>query len=99
MPHGDTIVMEETRPAGPPAPAWYKVQLLALSAELLGTLLFSFFGGLAPASEAAYANGLALAVLVYCCASVSGGHLNPGQVYGECFLASRLRFSGLLPEL
>ena len=94
MPHGDAIVMEETRPAGPPAPAWYKVQLLALSAELLGTLLFSFFGGLAPASEAAYANGLALAVLVYCCASVSGGHLNPGQVYGEWTFASYLHFLG-----
>ena len=60
-------------------PAWYKVHSLALAAELIGTLLFSFFGGLAPAAVAAYANGLALAVLVYCTASVSGGHLNPGK--------------------
>ena len=69
--------MAEVAPPG--APAWYKVSSLALSAEFFGTLLFSFFGGLPAAASAAYANGLALAVLVYIFAAVSGGHLNPGK--------------------
>ena len=73
------VVADRDRDAKP-VPAWYKVQSLALLAEFFGTLIFSFFGGLAPAAEAAYCNGLALAVLVYCTCSVSGGHLNPGNL-------------------
>lgn len=49
----------------------------ALASEFVFTLLFAFFGGLAPAQYAAVANGLALSVLVYCAVSQSGGHLNP----------------------
>eukprot|EP00775_Hariotina_reticulata_P011074 gene11074-11230_t len=49
----------------------------AVSAEFIGTFLFAFFGGAAPGSVAAPANGIALAVLVYVTANVSGGHLNP----------------------
>jgi len=51
--------------------------VLPIATEFFGSLLFAFFGGLAPAPYGAFANGLALAVLIYCCASVSGGHLNP----------------------
>jgi len=48
--------------------------------EYLGTMLFAFFGSLAGGGGvgAAGGNGLALAVLVYITASVSGGKLNPG---------------------
>ena len=56
--------------------AFYPV-LSALASEFFGTLLFAFFGGLAPAGAAAVVNGLALVVLVYCTVAQSGGHLNP----------------------
>ena len=49
----------------------------ALAAEFLGMMLFALYGGEARDSAAAYGNGLALAVLVYATANVSGGHLNP----------------------
>lgn len=49
----------------------------ALASEFFGTVLFAFFGGLAPAQYAAVANGLALVVLIYCTVAQSGGHLNP----------------------
>ena len=49
----------------------------ALAAEFLGMVLFALYGGEARDSAAAYGNGLALAVLVYATANVSGGHLNP----------------------
>ena len=49
----------------------------ALASEFFGTVLFAFFGGLAPAQYAAVTNGLALVVLVYCTVAQSGGHLNP----------------------
>ena len=52
---------------------WYHVSLLSVVAEFLFTLLFAFFG----AWGGATLNGLALAVLVYGSASISGGHLNP----------------------
>lgn len=45
--------------------------------EFVGTMLFAFFGGLAPGASAPVGNGIALAVLVYCTASMSGGKLNP----------------------
>jgi glycerol uptake facilitator-like aquaporin len=50
--------------------------------EFTGTMLFAFFGGLAGIGTtggawAALGNGIALAVLVYCTAAVSGGKLNP----------------------
>ncbi|KAI8474889.1 MAG: aquaporin-like protein [Monoraphidium minutum] len=49
----------------------------AAAAEFLGTMLFALVGAAAPYRKAAVANGLALAVLVYATANVSGGHLNP----------------------
>lgn len=49
----------------------------AITAEFLGVLFFSLIGAAAPFKKAAVANGLALAVLVYATANVSGGHLNP----------------------
>ena len=49
----------------------------AFSSEFFGTVMFAFFGGLAPAQYAAVTNGLALAVVVYCTVAQSGGHLNP----------------------
>jgi thymidine kinase/glycerol uptake facilitator-like aquaporin len=50
--------------------------------EFIGTMLFSFFGGLTGVyttggAWAALGNAIALAVLVYCTAAVSGGKLNP----------------------
>ena len=50
--------------------------------EFTGTMLFAFFGGLTGVyttggAWAALGNGIALAVLVYCTAAVSGGKLNP----------------------
>lgn len=49
----------------------------AIAAEFVCSFLFAFIGGAAPGSSAAAANGIALAVLVYVAANVSGGHLNP----------------------
>ncbi|KAK9846029.1 hypothetical protein WJX84_009303 [Apatococcus fuscideae] len=52
----------------------------ACFAELLGTLIFSFFGGglvSEDSQEVAWLNGLALAILIYVTANISGGHLNP----------------------
>jgi glycerol uptake facilitator-like aquaporin len=46
-----------------------------LTSEFLGTLLFAYFGSLAV--DGPWGNGLALAVIVYCTAAVSGGKLNP----------------------
>lgn len=51
--------------------------VLAVAAELFGVLLFSLLGGTAPAQLAPWANGFALAVLIYITANISGGHLNP----------------------
>jgi aquaporin TIP len=56
-----------------PSARWYA----ALAAEFVGLLLFTLLGSVATASSAALANGFLLAVLVYCAANVSGGHLNP----------------------
>jgi len=44
-------------------------------AEFIGLALFQFFGGLQSAGPAG--NGVVLAVLIYCTAAISGGHLNP----------------------
>jgi hypothetical protein len=55
----------------------HKKLYAALAAEFLGMMLFALYGGEARDSAAAYGNGLALAVLVYATANVSGGHLNP----------------------
>ncbi|KAK9862407.1 hypothetical protein WJX84_007444 [Apatococcus fuscideae] len=52
----------------------------ACFAELVGTMIFAFFGGglvSTDAQEVAWLNGLALAVLIYVTANISGGHLNP----------------------
>lgn len=55
---------------------------VALFAELVGTYLLTFTAGCVsvgavPAALASAAVGSALMVLVYCTASLSGGHLNP----------------------
>jgi glycerol uptake facilitator-like aquaporin len=63
-------------PAAKAPPAWYKVSATAAASEFFGSLLFAFFGGLATSQYAAFGNGLALAVCIYICVSVSGGHLN-----------------------
>jgi hypothetical protein len=52
---------------------WYYVSLLSCLAEFLGTLLFAFYGGFYGEGYGAVTNGLALAVLVYATASISGG--------------------------
>ena len=66
---------------------WFRendVEPLALAAELIGTFLFQFLGGLMASNSvdsglttAAFGNGCALAVMIYSTARVSGGHLNP----------------------
>ncbi|PSC73881.1 glycerol transport activity [Micractinium conductrix] len=54
----------------------------ALAAEFMGMLLFALYGGEARDQAAAYGNGLALAILVYATANISGGHLNPAVTLG-----------------
>ena len=68
--------------------------------EFVGTMLFAFFGGLAGSSgfSAAAGNGVALAVLVYATASVSGGKLNPG-VSLSLFLVNAYPMSVHVPKL
>lgn len=51
-------------------------------AEFMGTLVFTVFGSLAV--DAAYGNGLALAVVVFCTLTVSGGRLNPCVSFAIC---------------
>ncbi|KAJ1473681.1 aquaporin-like protein [Baffinella frigidus] len=55
-----------------------------VAAEFIGSFLFQFIGGGCAANSistglatAAIGNGLALVVLVYATAGISGGHLNP----------------------
>lgn len=74
----------------------------AVASEFFATVLFAFFGGLAPPQYAAVANGLALTVLVYCAVSQSGGHLNPNVttalvltghtsvLQGACYVVAQL---------
>ncbi len=64
---------------------WYHVNFLSVAAEFLGSILFAYYGGLAFASSAAITNGVALIVLVYAFASVSGSHLNPVRK-AHCFV-------------
>jgi len=52
----------------------------AAMAEFFGVALFQFFGGMPNAG--ALGNGVALIVLIYGTASVSGGHLNPAVTFG-----------------
>merc|ERR1711965_1066168 len=52
------------------------------AAEFIGLILFQFFGGLAAAG--APGNGVVLAVLIYCTAAISGGHLNPAVSLALC---------------
>merc|ERR1719502_1530766 len=54
----------------------------AAMAEFFGVALFQFFGGMPGAG--APGNGIALMVLIYGTASISGGHLNPAV---SCALA------------
>lgn len=55
---------------------------IAVAAEWLGVLIFAFLGGAAPAASAAWANGIALAVLggLFTSRHVDYGNA-PGTVY------------------
>lgn len=56
--------------------------LRGAAAEFIGLVLFQFFGGLT--SAGIYGNGVVLAVLIYCTAAISGGHLNPAVSFALC---------------
>ncbi len=62
-----------------PSPSWYKVSALACASEFFGMIWFAFFGGIVQGAFAAIANGICLAVIIYCIVAQSGGHLNPGK--------------------
>lgn len=62
-----------------PRARWYA----ALAAEFVAVLLFTLLGSIAAPGSAALANGLLLAVLIYCTANVSGGHLNPAVTFAS----------------
>ncbi|KAL4855858.1 putative aquaporin TIP3-2 [Chlorella vulgaris] len=68
----------------------------ALAAEFVGMLLFALYGGEARDSAAAYGNGLALAVLVFATANISGGHLNPAVTAGTIISGHMAWRRGLL---
>ncbi|GBF97262.1 hypothetical protein Rsub_09953 [Raphidocelis subcapitata] len=52
--------------------------LVSLLVEFLGVLLFSFLGSTVTDPQLGpWVNGLALAVMIYMAANISGGHLNP----------------------
>lgn len=52
--------------------------IISLLVEFLGVLLFSFLGStVTDPILGPFVNGLALAVLIYTAANISGGHLNP----------------------
>lgn len=59
-------------------------------AEFLGVMLFQFFGGMNGAGPDG--NGVVLAVLIYCTAAISGGHLNPAVTFA-------LTITGQIPPL
>lgn len=67
----------------------------AAIAEFIGVALFQFFGGLPMGDYAAAGNGLALVVLVYATASISGGHLNPAVSFG-LFVTQQISFMKML---
>lgn len=83
-------------PAAKAPPAWYKVSATAAASEFFGSLLFAFFGGLATSQYAAFGNGLALAVCIYICVSVSGGHLNPAVTLATMISGHTPFLQGLL---
>lgn len=56
--------------------------LRGAAAEFVGLILFQFFGGLTSAGPEG--NGVVLAVLIYCTAAISGGHLNPAVSFALC---------------
>eukprot|EP00891_Asterochloris_glomerata_P004183 jgi/Astpho2/4183/e_gw1.00064.59.1_t len=58
--------------------------------------IFQIYGGNAPDSVAAYGNGITLAILVYCTANVSGGHLNPAVTFATCLTGHTSWGKGLL---
>jgi glycerol uptake facilitator-like aquaporin len=62
-----------------PRARWYA----ALAAEYFGVLLFGLLGTLATGWAGPVANGLLIAVLLYICANVSGGHLNPAVTFAS----------------
>lgn len=86
----------------------------AFLAELLGVMLFTLYGSVSGRGDyAAWGNGIALAVLVYATANVSGGHLNPavtiatmvsghiGPVAGVAYLIAQISGAclGILLEI
>lgn len=55
----------------------------AVAAEFVGTFLFALIGGAAPAKKAAWANGIALMVLVFATANVSGARTRGARGRGR----------------
>lgn len=75
--------LQKEEPACPERTAtdWFRLLTEAV-AEFLGTLMFTVFGSLAV--DAAYGNGIALTVVVFCTLTVSGGRLNPCVSFAIC---------------
>lgn len=77
----EIVAADSSQPRTRPAKKLdWLIELCEFVSEFIATLLFAFFGSLAPAGVAAFGNGLALTVLIYCTAAgapLSGGKLNP----------------------
>lgn len=58
---------------------------ISLLVEFLGVMLFSFLGSTVSGAMGPWVNGLALAVLIYVAANISGGHLNPSVTLSTVF--------------
>lgn len=59
-------------------PVTSKTFAISLLVEFLGVMLFSFLGTTVNDKvHGPWVNGLALAIMVYTAANISGGHLNP----------------------
>lgn len=58
---------------------------VSLFVEFVGVLLFSFLGSTVSGPMGPWVNGLALAVLIYVAANISGGHLNPAVTASTVF--------------
>ena len=63
---------------------YYKrLQNHALFVEAISCMMFHFVGSVSPTP---WSNGIILTVLVYYCAKISGGHLNPAVSWTFCLL-------------